>query len=338
VTATTDLRPAAPAVPGQSPRHPRAAGRVARWWRVLRPLLGAGLLAAVVLHLGTGPFRAVLGLVTPALLGAALVATAVSTLCCAARWRLVAGRLGLAVPPSIAVAAYYRSQLLNATLPGGVAGDVHRAVRHGTAAGGLGLGLRSVGWERAVGQVVQVALALTVLVAVPSPVRPTGRVVAVGVAVIAVGAVLGVLVLRRGGRFGRAVTDDVRRVAGRPRTAVAVALLSVGAAGCHAVLFVLVVRATGAAVPVHVALVLALLVLVASSLPTNVAGWGPREGAAAAAFAAAGASAADGVTAAALYGVLALVGTLPGLPLLVAGPGRPGRPARPGVEVGGRDG
>ena len=322
MTAGTELRPAVPTASGG--RHDRAqpAGRVARWWRVLRPLLGAGLLAAVVAHLGTGPFRAGLGLVTPALVGAALLVTAVSTVCCAWRWRLVAGGLGLVVPPGVAVAAYYRSQVLNATLPGGVAGDVHRAVRQRTAAGGLGLGLRSVGWERALGQLVQVALALAVLVAVPSPLHPPGRLVAVVAAAVAVGAAPAVLVVRRGGRFGRAVTDDLRRVAGRPRTAVALVLLSVGAACCHTLLFVLVVRATGAAVPVHVALVLALLVLVASSLPTNVAGWGPREGAAAWAFAAAGASAADGVTAAALYGVLSLVGTLPGLPLLVAGPGR----------------
>src|SRR5205085_1541571 len=107
------------------------------------------------------------------------------TVCCAWRWRLVARRLGLDVPRGVAVAAYYRSQLLNATLPGGVAGDLHRAVRHGTAAGGLGLGLRSVGWERTVGQLVQVAVAGTVLVAVPSPVHPPGRVVLVAAALVA---------------------------------------------------------------------------------------------------------------------------------------------------------
>ena len=189
-------------------------------------------------------------------------------MCCAWRWRLVAGRLGLVVPPGVAVAAYYRSQLLNATLPGGVAGDVHRAVRHGTAAGGLGLGLRSVGWERALGQLVQVALALTVLVAVPSPVRPPGRVVAVRRRRDRGRCPAG-RPRRTPGRPVRARgdADDVRQVAGRPRTAVAVALLSVAAAGCHAALFVLVVRATGAAVPAHVALVLAFLVLVAAAAP-----------------------------------------------------------------------
>ena len=42
-----------------------------------------------------------------------------------------------------AVAAYYRSQFLNVTLPGGVVGDVHRAVRHGVDIGDVGLGVRA---------------------------------------------------------------------------------------------------------------------------------------------------------------------------------------------------
>ena len=64
---------------------------------------------------------------------------------------------------------------------------------------------------------------------------------------------------------------------------------------------------------------LALVVLLAAAVPTNIAGWGPREGAAAWAFGAVGLSAAEGVTVAVVYGVLALVATLPGAVMLVAG-------------------
>jgi hypothetical protein len=63
--------------------------------------------------------------------------------------------------------------------------------------------------------------------------------------------------------------------------------------------------------------VLALLALMAMSLPVNVAGWGPREGTTAWAFAAAGLGAADGVSTAVVYGVLSLVANLPGLAVLV---------------------
>ena len=53
---------------------------------------------------------------------------------------------------------------------------------------------------------------------------------------------------------------------------------------------------------------LALLVLVAMGIPANVAGWGPREGVAAWAFAAAGLGASQGVATAVVYGVMVLRG------------------------------
>jgi hypothetical protein len=97
---------------------------------------------------------------------------------------------------------------------------------------------------------------------------------------------------------------------------------------------------------------LALLVLLAMGLPTNIAGWGPREGAAAGVFAVAGLGAAEGVATAVVYGVMALVATLPGAVVLAAawlrpslsgadagtgpGPGRPGAPpACPAPAPGG---
>jgi hypothetical protein len=63
---------------------------------------------------------------------------------------------------------------------------------------------------------------------------------------------------------------------------------------------------------------LAVLVLVAMAVPTNIGGWGPREGMAAWAFAAAGLGAGLGVATATVYGVLALAAILPGAPLIAA--------------------
>ena len=148
-------------------------------------------------------------------LAAAAAITVVTTVCCAWRWLLVARGLGVAVPLPVAVAAYYRSQFLNTTLPGGVVGDVHRGVSHGREVGDLGRGLRAVAWERAAGQAVQVALAVVVLLLLPSPVRSSMPVVAGAV----VAAVLGTLLLgralpRRGpsalARSVRTVTADLR--------------------------------------------------------------------------------------------------------------------------------
>jgi hypothetical protein len=63
---------------------------------------------------------------------------------------------------------------------------------------------------------------------------------------------------------------------------------------------------------------LALLAMLAMVLP-SVAGWGPREGATAWVFAAAGLGADRGAATAVAYGVMALVASLPGALVLVAG-------------------
>jgi hypothetical protein len=70
---------------------------------------------------------------------------------------------------------------------------------------------------------------------------------------------------------------------------------------------------------------LVLLVFLAAALPTNVAGWGPREGMAAWAFGAAGLGAEQGLAAAVAFGVVVLVANAPGAVLLVLRDGSAGR-------------
>jgi hypothetical protein len=71
--------------------------------------------------------------------------------------------------------------------------------------------------------------------------------------------------------------------------------------------------------PLGTVAVLTLLALLAMVVPLNLAGWGPREGVAAWAFAAAGLGAGAGVATAVAYGVLSLVGVLPGAAVLARG-------------------
>ncbi len=143
-------------------------------------LLGGALVLAVLAHqLGSGPFVAGLRATTWWAVVAALVVTAGTTWCCALRWSLVSARVGPGrLPLRTAYAAYYRSQLVNATLPGGVVGDVERAAGHGW---------RGVVWERGLGQLVQVALVGALLL--PGGWRWLGLAVVAG-AVVAGGAVL----------------------------------------------------------------------------------------------------------------------------------------------------
>ena len=112
---------------------------------------GAAILAVLVARVGTGPFVDAVRLTNAGALLVAAAVTAVTTVACAWRWRLVARGLGVDVPLPAAVGAYYRSQFLNCTLPGGVLGDVHRAVAHGRDAGDIGRSVRAVGWERSAG-------------------------------------------------------------------------------------------------------------------------------------------------------------------------------------------
>src|SRR6185312_4885243 len=111
----------------------------------------------------TGPLLDGVGALDGRAVAAAAAIFLVTTVCFAWRWRTVAGGLGVRLSLTDAVGAYYRCLFLNLTLPGGVAGDVHRGVRHGRDVGDLGGALRAVVWERTAGQVVQVSLTISVL-------------------------------------------------------------------------------------------------------------------------------------------------------------------------------
>ena len=307
-----------------------------RAWARARLLGGILILAVVVWWLGPGPFVDGLRGVTPGTLLAAVAVGALTTVCSAWRWRVVAAGLGVGLPLRAATAAYYRSQFLNSTLPGGVLGDVHRGLRHGIDAGDLGLGLRAVVWERIAGQVVQAAIALAVLLALPSPVRAAMPAVLAAAAVAAAALLLSGRGLARHGpvRLVAAVRTaglEARDVLLGPAAARPVVISSVLVVGGHLSMFLLACRAAGVDAPPERLLPLALLVLVAAAIPFNVGGWGPREGAAAWVFAATEWGPGAGAAVATAFGVLTLAAVLPGAVVLLAGRRHPrprgGRPA-----------
>jgi glycosyltransferase 2 family protein len=308
--------------------------RAFRAW--VRPVGGIGILAFLLWRLGTGPFLDGLRLIDGRALVAALGIGVLTTVCGAWRWSLVANGLGVRLPLRTAVADCYRSIFLNATLPGGVLGDVHRAVRHGRDVGDVGRGIRAVVWERTAGQVVQLAMAVIVLLAFPSPVQ------AYLPAVIAVAVVggLGVVVLSRvlpRSRLARRARG-ARSRAGQPRWAQAlrtaradirdglltrgnwlrIVLASAVAVSGHLATFLIAARTAGSTAPLSRLIPLTLLALLAMGLPTNVGGFGPREGVAAWAFGAAGLTATQGVATAVVYGALVLAASLPGAAVLIA--------------------
>jgi uncharacterized membrane protein YbhN (UPF0104 family) len=285
-----------------------------RW---LRPAIGVLVVGVLLARFGGDPVGRGLHATDGRLLGVSVALTAVATACCAWRWRAVAGALDAGIGFGPAYLSCYRAQFLNATLPAGVLGDVHRAVEHGRRAGRAGWAIRSVVWERTLGLGVQVAVTVAVVVAVPTALRPVAALVGAG----AVGLFLLAL---------RWVRPDLAAILGRRRSAVTVLAASVGVAACHTVVLLTAMAATGVDLPAPQTLALALAILLGSAVPTSVAGWGPREGAAAWAFSAVGLPAADGLAVSVAYGVAALVATLPGALALLAARSAP----RAGVRVG----
>jgi uncharacterized membrane protein YbhN (UPF0104 family) len=286
---------------------------------------GAAVLAVLVWRLGTGPLVDGLRSVDAGSVVAAAGVTVLTTVCSAWRWIVVANRLGVGIPFHSAVAAYYRSQFLNTTLPGGVLGDVHRAVDHGRDVGDLGRGVRAVIWERTAGQVVQAVLTLAVLLALPSPVRSALPVV---MAVIGAGATAAVvIVLATRGRptddasirakFVRTVRSDVRSGLLARQAWPVLAFASLVVVAGHTAIFLIAAHLGDPTAPLSRVLPLAMLVFLAAAIPLNVAGWGPREGAAAWAFGAAGLGAGHGLAVATVFGVLVIASCLPGAVVLL---------------------
>jgi uncharacterized membrane protein YbhN (UPF0104 family) len=299
-------------------KSPKAIRSTFRW---VRPAVAAAVLAAVIWRLGSGPFLDGVG----ALDGRALVAAAaiflVTTVCFAWRWKTVADGLGVRLTLTEAVAAYYRCLFLNLTLPGGVAGDVHRGVRHGRDAGDLGHALRAVVWERTAGQVVQGLLTIAVLFVMPSPLRSSMPFVALGLAATAAVVVL-VARARTGrghARWQRArdtAMADIRACLLNKRALATVVLATTIAVLGHVLTFLIAARVVGVTAPVTRLLPLAFLSITAMVLP-NIGGWGPREGLTAWAFAAAGLGAGLGAATAVAYGILVLAASLPGAVVLL---------------------
>jgi glycosyltransferase 2 family protein len=301
-------------------------------WPRLRVLAGAGILAVLGWRLGTDAFvdglRVIDGESVLAALGIGLLTTVFS----AWRWCIVARGLGLRLPLPTAIADYYRALLVNAVLPTGVLGDVHRAVSHGRHAGDVGRGVRAVVLERIAGQVVLIAVGVAVLLTQPALVSAVAQdlVPSRGIvfAALSVLIVLGVVIaLGARARWGRGTSKWRRALA----TALAdarlgllardtwpgVVLLSAAALLGHVVLFLVAARVAGSSAPVAQLVPLMVLALFVMGLPVNVGGWGPREAVSALAFGAAGLGAPQGLTVAVVYGVLTLVASLPGAGVLV---------------------
>ncbi|MBA4865630.1 flippase-like domain-containing protein [Streptomyces sp. PSKA54] len=318
-------------------------------------LAGAIILALLIWRLGTGAFVDGLRRIDGPTLLAALGIGLLTTILSAWRWCLVARGLGMRLPLGGAVADYYRALFLNAALPGGVLGDVHRAVRHGQSAGDIGRGVRAVVLERVAGQVVLIVAGVAILSALPTPalagvpglsglpgLPELGRMphrlammpdATLPLAVVVLSVFMTVVALRlrarrrlrqepgpgssRSHRAFRAALTEARSGLLARGIWPGVVVSSVVVLAGHVAMFLLAARVAGVTAPAAALVPLAVLALIAMALPLNVGGWGPREGVTAWAFGAAGLGSTQGLTVSVVYGVLAFAAGLPGAGVLL---------------------
>ncbi|SHJ20706.1 lysylphosphatidylglycerol synthase transmembrane domain-containing protein [Wenxinia saemankumensis] len=267
----------------------------------------------------------------PVLLALALAAILMQNALSALRWRLTAGALGQVIGRGRALREYFLSQFLNMVLPAGVLGDAGRAVR---AREGVGLARagQAVVLDRVIGQVALFSVLLAGLSAVgltgaggrwPDWVPP----LALGIAGGGAGIALALLVSARlGGPLGRAargIGRGVRAAVLAPGIWHRQAALSLAIVACNLGGFALCAAATGTVLPPLAVVTVLPLVLATMVIPISVAGWGVREGAAAALWPVLGASAEAGIAASVAMGLVILLAALPGVLVLAApAPGR----------------
>ena len=296
---------------------------------VLRAAVSIGLLAGLAWWLDLGT---VVSRLAQMRFGWVLLAVAISVVQVAVlawRWRFTAGCLGVDLSYTAAWREYYLSIFLNQVMPGGVVGDVSRAWRQ--AREPAGPAVRAVIFERLSAQAVMTAVALVSLLALPVIVNRGSRLVLFGAGAVAVVIVIAMVVwMRRQSSaqslVGQVLADlDAAHLSGPVFAAQLVSAAIV--VGTYLATYLTAARAVGMDTPLPVLLPLVAPVLMSMLIPVTVAGWGLREGAAAVLWGAVGLTAADGVLVSVAYGLLVLIGSLPGALFLM----RPGTTTRPAV-------
>ncbi len=238
---------------------------------------------------------------------AAFAALTLATCAMAHRWQITARAFEMSLSYPFALREYYLAQLINAALPGGVTGDVTRAVRV-RAHADLTSAAQSVMAERLLGQIaifaaLAIGFAFTLL-------RPSNTMWGVWSWVIPAAIMIGFAacygLAHRSTASGRFLQRTIA-LAKHP------AIVLHGLIATAALIFALYAsaRAVGIVIPPSGWLTLIPLVLCAMLVPLSIGGWGWREGAAAALFPLISAPPSAGVATGITYGIIILLAALP---------------------------
>jgi uncharacterized membrane protein YbhN (UPF0104 family) len=293
---------------------------------LLRVAVSIGLFAVLAWWLDLGTVMSRLAQMRPGWVLLAVAISVVQTAVLAWRWRFTARCLGVALSYRAAWREYYLSIFLNQVLPGGVVGDVSRAWRQARAQTRLrepsGPAVRAVIFERLSAQAVMTTVAVASLLVLPVTVNLGSGLVPFGAGAVAVLIVIAMVVWTRRQASAQSLWGQVLADldAAHLRAPVFAAQLAsaVVVVGTYLAAYVTAARAVGVDTPLPVLLPLVAPVLMTMLIPVTVAGWGLREGAAAVLWGVVGLTAADGVLVSVAYGLLVLIGSLPGAVFLMS--------------------
>ncbi len=304
---------------------------------VLRAAVSVGLLLVLVWWVDPETVGSRLVGMRPAWVLLAVMISVAQVAVLAWRWRFTAGRLGVDLSFLSAWREYYLSIFLNQVLPGGVLGDVSRAWRQARAQTRVeepgGAAVRAVIFERLSAQAVMTIVAVVSLAVLPVTVDAGSRRVmfwfwaGAGVVLIVVAILIWIRRQSSAQSLSGRVLADLRSAHLSGPVFAAQLASAIIVVGTYLATYVAAARAVGVETLLPVLLPLVAPVLMTMLIPVTVAGWGLREGAAAVLWGAVGLTAADGVLVSVAYGVLVLIGSLPGALFLM----NPGTTARPSV-------
>ena len=294
-----------------------------RWGMLLLKLLvTAALLALAMRKVDVSAAWAVGKTVTAPALGLSIGLMVIQVVICALRWRWVVMSLGGSIPSRTALSIYWIGNFFGLVLPGAVGGDAVRMWKTRQLGMPLGLSVNSVMLER-----LSTLFGLVLLVSATEPLLidslPVGAAVWLFPAISAVGA-LGVTCLClvhhfppafhrwSVGRMVGSLAHHTRRLYLRPKHLARLALLVF--VGLNNMSLSVYALAVGLGIPLSMTDCIVLIppVILMTTLPLSVAGWGARELAMVSMLGMVGVTEPQALALSVLFGLVTMVTALPG--------------------------
>ncbi len=242
------------------------------------------MLAVLFHRVGLGDVVQICLRARPELLAGAFALYATGQVASALRWRILAHGIGFTTSAIECVRIYFIGMFFGLAVPSTLGADGARTLYLGRDEPGQARALSSVVFDRLIGLVTLVAVAVAALLLGPSGDLPQGLVTAIvagGVALLAAWglALPAARLLPEGGRIRRLLEEDLQPYFRDRRLLLRALLLSCIVHGIQILTQKVLTDALGLSVPLGFVAIYHPLVVLASAVPITIGGFGLREAA-----------------------------------------------------------